>query len=208
MPDSRGNCDLPPLSLCSFDDRFRNLTTTSSHPGGEDHVTQQLTRQQIAWRVAQDLPEGSCVRLGSGMPSMVSDYVPAGRNVIFDSDHDLLDYSVLGADQVAENGDLANGDLPKGRQAPAAGAKHVLVMMEYFAKDGSARLVPKCTLPLTGKACVTTVYTDIAVLDLIAGKVWLRELIEGITLHTLQAETDVQLHVSPALKLLQGPAAG
>jgi 3-oxoadipate CoA-transferase beta subunit len=221
---------------------------------------QQLTRQQIAWRVAQDIPEGSYVNLGSGMPLMVSDYVPTGREIIFHSENGLLgigprqtaekkdmnlvnagnipvtllpggayfghtdsfvmvrgghlDYSVLGAYEVAENGDLANWDLPKGRKAPAVGgamdlavgAKHVLVMMEYFAKDGSAKIVPRCTLPLTGKACVTTVYTDIAVLDLVDGKVWLRELIEGITLQTLQAETDVQLHVSPKLALLDTPA--
>ncbi len=220
----------------------------------------QLTRQQIAWRVAQDIPEGSYVNLGSGMPLMVSDYVPAGREIIFHSENGLLgigprqtaekkdmnlvnagnipvtllpggayfghadsfvmvrgghlDYSVLGAYEVAENGDLANWDLPKGRKAPAVGgamdlavgAKHVLVMMEYFAKDGSAKIVPRCTLPLTGKKCVTTVYTDIAVLDLVDGKVWLRELIEGITLHTLQAETDVQLHVSPQLALLDTPS--
>lgn len=139
---------------------------------------------------------------------MVSDYVPAGREVVFHSENGLLgigprqtaevkdmnlinagnipvtllpggsffhhtdsfvmvrgghlDYSVLGAYEVAENGDLANWDLPKGRKAPAvggamdlaAGAKHVLVMMEYFAKDGSAKIVPQCTLPLTGLRCV------------------------------------------------------
>lgn len=222
----------------------------------------QLTRQQIAWRVAQDLPEGAYVNLGSGMPLLVSDYVPAGREIIFHSENGLLgigprqsgatkdlnlinagnvpvtllpggayfnqadsfvmvrggrlDYSVLGAYEVAENGDLANWDLPASRKAAAvggamdlaAGAKHVLVMMEYFAKDGRAKIVPRCSLPLTGKNCVTTVYTDIAVLDLVQGKVVLRELIEGITLHTLQAETEVQLHVAPQLRLLQAPALG
>ena len=125
-----------------------------------------------------------------------------------------IDITVLGAYQVAENGDLANWDLPAGRKAPAvggamdlaAGAKQVFVMMEYFAKDGSCKILPQCTLPLTGQECVTTIYTDIAVLDLINGKVVVRELIEGITLHTLQAETEVQLHVSPNLRLLQPPA--
>jgi 3-oxoadipate CoA-transferase beta subunit len=176
----------------------------------------QLTHQQIAWRVARDLPEGSHVNLGSGIPLMVSDYVPTGRKIIFHRENGLLhigprqigaplDYSVLGACQVGENGDLASRDLPAGHKAPAVDAKHVFVMMEYFAKDGSAKIVPKCTLPLTGQRCVTTIYTDIAVLDLIDGKVWLRELIEGITLYTLQAETEVQLRVSPMLRLLQVP---
>lgn len=220
---------------------------------------QQLTRQQIAWRVAQDLAEGSYVNLGSGMPLLVSDYVPQGREIIFHSENGLLgvgprqtgerkdmnlvnagnipvtllpggayfhhadsfvmvrgghlDYSILGAYEVAANGDLANWDLPQGRKAPAVGgamdlavgAKQLLVMMEYFAKDGRPKLVPRCSLPLTGQRCVTSIYTDIAVLDLKDGKVWLREIVEGITLHTLQAETDVQLHVAPDLRLLQAP---
>jgi 3-oxoadipate CoA-transferase beta subunit len=221
---------------------------------------QNLTRQQIAWRVAQDIPEGSYVNLGSGMPLMVSDYVPDTREVVFHSENGLLgigprqtqaikdmnlvnagnipvtllpggsffhhgdsfvmvrgghlDISVLGAYQVAQNGDLANWDLPQGRKAPAVGgamdlavgAKKVFVMMEYFAKDGSAKIVEQCNLPLTGLKCVTTIYTDIAVLDLIDGKVFVRELIEGITLNTLQAETDVELNVSPRLTLLTPPA--
>ncbi len=90
----------------------------------------------------------------------------------------------------------------------AVGAKQVFVMMEYFAKDGSAKIVEQCNLPLTGLKCVTTIYTDIAVLDLINGKVFVREIIEGITLHSLQAETDVELHVSEQLGLLKPPALG
>jgi 3-oxoadipate CoA-transferase beta subunit len=175
---------------------------------------QQLTPQQIAWRVAQDIPAGSRVSLGSGMPLMVSGYVPAGREITFYGATDLrggrVDYSVFGAHQVAENGDLASWDVPEDHKATAVSgatdAKHVLVMTEYFGKDGSARIVPRCTLPLTGQRCVTTIYTDIAVLDLIDGKFWLRELIEGITLQTLQAETDVMLHIAPELRLLQAPA--
>jgi len=222
-------------------------------------MSYSLSRQQIAWRVAQDITEGSYVNLSSGMPLMVADYVPAGREVIFHSENGLLgvgprqdrqpfdlnlinagnipvtllpggaffhhcdsfvlargghlDISVLGAYQVAENGDLANWDLPQGRKAPAVGgamdlavgAKKLFVMMEYFAKDGACKIVPQCTLPLTGQRCVTTIYTDIAVLDVVGGKVVLRELIEGITLHTLQAETPVELLVSPHLCLLQAP---
>jgi len=218
-----------------------------------------LNRHQIAWRVAQDIPGGAYVNLGSGMPILVAEYVPHGREVIFHSENGLLgvgprqtrepfdrnlinagnmpvtllpggaffhhgdsfvmvrgghiDISVLGAYQVAANGDLANWDLPGGRKTPAVGgamdlavgAKQVFVMMEYFAKDGSCKIVPECTLPLTGKGCVTTIYTDIAVLDLIDGKVILRELIEGISLQTLQAETDLELQVSPRLTLLSPP---
>jgi len=218
-----------------------------------------LNRHQIAWRVAQDIPGGAYVNLGSGMPILVAEHVPHGREVIFHSENGLLgvgprqtrepfdrnlinagnmpvtllpggaffhhgdsfvmvrgghiDISVLGAYQVAANGDLANWDLPGSRKAPAVGgamdlavgAKQVFVMMEYFAKDGSCKIVPECTLPLTGKGCVTTIYTDIAVLDLVDGKAVLRELIEGISLQTLQAETDLELQVSPRLTLLSPP---
>ena len=218
-----------------------------------------LNRHQIAWRVAQDIPGGAYVNLGSGMPILVAEHVPHGREVIFHSENGLLgvgprqtrepfdrnlinagnmpvtllpggaffhhgdsfvmvrgghiDISVLGAYQVAANGDLANWDLPGGRKTPAVGgamdlavgAKQVFVMMEYFAKDGSCKIVPACTRPLTGQGCVTTVYTDIAVLDLVDGRVILRELIEGISLQTLQAETDLELQVSPRLTLLSPP---
>jgi 3-oxoadipate CoA-transferase beta subunit len=125
-----------------------------------------------------------------------------------------IDITVLGAYQVAENGDLANWDLPLGGKAPAVGgamdlaigAKQVFVMMEYFAKDGSCKILPQCTLPLTGQGCVSSIYTDIAVLDITDDGVVVRELIEGITLHTLQMETPVQLQVSSQLRLLQAPA--
>ncbi|HTQ99713.1 MAG TPA: 3-oxoacid CoA-transferase subunit B [Candidatus Acidoferrum sp.] len=219
-----------------------------------------LDRQQIAWRVAQDIADGSYVNLGSGMPLAVADHIPDDREVIIHSENGLLgvgprqtaepydrnlinagnipvtlraggayfhhadsfmmvrgghlDVTVLGAYQVAENGDLANWDLPAGRKAPAVGgamdlavgAKKVFVMMEYFARDGSCKIVPQCTLPLTGRRCVTSIYTDLAVLDIVNGRVVVRELIEGITLHTLQAETPVMLHVSPRLRLLQPPS--
>jgi 3-oxoadipate CoA-transferase beta subunit len=220
---------------------------------------QQLNRRQIAWRLAQDIAEGAVVNLGAGMPLLVSDYLPADREIIIHSENGLLgigpkqrgpdfdmnqinagnvpvtlvpgasffhhadsfhmirgghiDICVLGAYQVAENGDLANWSLPQGEKAPAvggamdlvAGAKQTFVMMELFAKDGTPKLVPQCTLPLTGLGCVSTIYTDIAVFDLHAGKVQLREIIEGITLATLQAELDIEFTVSPALGLLTTP---
>jgi 3-oxoadipate CoA-transferase beta subunit len=81
-----------------------------------------------------------------------------------------LDVCVLGAFQVSERGDLANwhtgapGAIPAvgGAMDLAIGAKSVFVMMTLFAKDGSAKLVPACSYPLTGLACVSRVYTDVA----------------------------------------------
>jgi 3-oxoadipate CoA-transferase, beta subunit len=85
-----------------------------------------------------------------------------------------LDVCVLGAYQVAFNGDLANwttgrpDDIPAvgGAMDLAIGARQVFVMMTLFAKDGTPKLVPECTYPLTGVACVTRVYTDLATFDL------------------------------------------
>jgi 3-oxoadipate CoA-transferase beta subunit len=219
-----------------------------------------LNRRQIAWRLAQDIREGSVVNLGAGMPLLVADYIPDDREVIIHSENGLLgigprqagpgydmnqinagnvpvtllpggsffhhadsfhmirgghiDICVLGAYQVAENGDLANWSLPGGEKAPAvggamdlaAGARQTFVMMELFARDGTPKLLPRCTLPLTGTGCVTAIYTDMAVFDIRAGKVQIREIMEGITLSTLQSELDVELDISPALALLQTPA--
>jgi 3-oxoadipate CoA-transferase beta subunit len=85
-----------------------------------------------------------------------------------------LDVCVLGAFQVAFNGDLANwstgrpGDIPAvgGAMDLATGARHTFVMMTLFTKDGAPKLVPECTMPLTGLGCVSRVYTDLAVIDL------------------------------------------
>ncbi|MBW8793237.1 MAG: 3-oxoadipate CoA-transferase [Streptomyces sp.] len=90
-----------------------------------------------------------------------------------------LDVCVLGAYQVAFNGDLANwhtgrpGDIPAvgGAMDLAIGAKDVYVMMTLFAKNGSPKLVPACTYPLTGRGCVSRVYTDHGIFDLAGGEV-------------------------------------
>jgi 3-oxoadipate CoA-transferase beta subunit len=111
-----------------------------------------------------------------------------------------LDVCVLGAFQVAANGDLANwhtGDpdaIPAvgGAMDLAIGARSVFVMMTLFAKDGSPKLVPACTYPLTGVGCVDRVYTDLATFDLTADGVVVRETF-GITYDELAERLDVPL---------------
>ena len=111
-----------------------------------------------------------------------------------------LDVCVLGAFQVAANGDLANwhtGDpdaIPAvgGAMDLAIGAKRVFVMMTLFAKDGSPKLVPACTYPLTGVGCVDRVYTDLATFDLTADGVVVRETF-GISYDELAERLDVRL---------------
>jgi len=112
-----------------------------------------------------------------------------------------LDICVLGAFQVAGNGDLANWHTGAPDAIPAVGgamdlatgAKATWVMMEHTAKDGSPKLVERCTYPLTGLGCVKRVYTDLAVLEITPGGVRVREMAEGLTMAELQARTGVAL---------------
>lgn len=107
-----------------------------------------------------------------------------------------LDVCVLGAFQVSRYGDLANWHTGASDAIPAVGgamdlaigAKNVYVMMNLFAKDGTAKIVPKCTYPLTGVRCVSRVYTDYAIFDIdaTAGEVTVRETF-GITAATLKS---------------------
>jgi 3-oxoadipate CoA-transferase beta subunit len=111
-----------------------------------------------------------------------------------------LDVCVLGAYQVAANGDLANwhtgqpDDIPAvgGAMDLATGAKDVYVMMTLFTKKGEAKLVPQCTYPLTGLACVSRVYTDYAVFDIKPDGVHVLATY-GITLAELRDRVNVKL---------------
>ena len=111
-----------------------------------------------------------------------------------------LDVCVLGAFQVAANGDLANwhtgapGAIPAvgGAMDLAIGAKNTFVMMTLFARDGTPKLVPACTYPITGLACVSRVYTDLATFQLGPEGVYVTETF-GSTLAELARQLDVSL---------------
>ncbi len=111
-----------------------------------------------------------------------------------------LDISVLGAFQVAVNGDLANwhtgGDaIPAvgGAMDLAVGAKKTYVMMEHQTKSGESKLVAACSYPLTGVGCVARVYTDLATLDITPAGVKVVEMVAGLTLAELQSISGVPL---------------
>jgi 3-oxoadipate CoA-transferase, beta subunit len=117
-----------------------------------------------------------------------------------------LDICVLGAFQVAANGDLANwhtgepGAIPAvgGAMDLAIGAKKTWVIMEHTTKSGEPKIVPRCTYAITGLGCVSRVYTDLAVLDITAAGVVVREIVEGFDFAALQACTGVPLILSRA----------
>jgi 3-oxoadipate CoA-transferase beta subunit len=112
-----------------------------------------------------------------------------------------LDVAILGAYQIAQNGDLANWRVGS-KGVPAVGgamdlvhgAKRVAVITDHVTKDGKPKLVEACTFPLTGVGCVTRVYTSLAVIDIEGGKFILREKLNSMTFDDLQALTGAVLH--------------
>jgi len=208
---------------------------------------QRLDRDQMAARVARDIPEGAYVNLGIGLPTLVANHLPREREIFLHSengllgmgpapapgeeDYDLinagkqpvtllpggayfhhadsfammrgghLDICVLGAFQVSAGGDLANWHTGAADAIPAVGgamdlaigAKKTFVMMEHLTKTGESKIVECCSYPLTGIACVSRIYTDLAVIDITPQGLRVVETFNGLGLDALQRLTGVPL---------------
>ncbi len=123
-----------------------------------------------------------------------------------------LDVAILGALQVAQNGDLANWRVGS-KGVPAVGgamdlvhgAKQVFVITEHVTKNGEPKLVERCTFPLTGVGCITRIYTSHAVIDVANARFVLREKLAAMTVEDLQAMTGAPLHVEGAVADLVVP---
>ncbi len=119
-----------------------------------------------------------------------------------------IDLTVLGAMQVSEKGDLANWMIPGkmvkgmgGAMDLVAGAKRVVVTMEHCTRKGGLKVLKECTLPLTGKACVDLLITDLAVFEIERGKgMTLIELAPGVTEAEVREKTEADYAISPNLK--------
>jgi 3-oxoadipate CoA-transferase beta subunit len=114
-----------------------------------------------------------------------------------------LDLCVLGAFQVAENGDIANwatstenAPAVGGAMDLAAGARQLWVLMEHLTKTGESRLVRRCTYPLTAVGVVKRVYTNLGVFDVTPDGFFVREMVDGLTFDALQQVTDAPLRTA------------
>jgi len=205
-----------------------------------------LNKYQIAQRIAKELQDGFYVNLGIGIPTLVANYIPAGMDVVLQSENGLLgmgpfpiegdedadlinagkqtittlpgsslfdsamsfgmirsgkiNLTVLGAMEVSENGDIANWKIPGkmvkgmgGAMDLVASAKNIIVAMMHTNPAGESKLLKKCTLPLTGLACVKKIVSDLGVIEITANGFRLLERAPGVTVEEIISKTAAPL---------------
>lgn len=218
-----------------------------------------LSRNQMAWCAAQDIPDGAFVNLGIGMPEKVAEYLPDDRDVIYHSENGILgmgptppddeidlelinagkkpvteiegasyfhhadsfamirgghiDICILGAMQIAQNGDLANWSTGAPDAIPgvggamdlAVGAKSVIVLTDHVTRNGDPKLVDQCTYPLTGLKCVTRIYSSLGIIDVTNERFVVQALAPGVSFDALQERTGCELIKGTSIRTIECP---
>lgn len=215
-----------------------------------------LDKIGIAKRIAREIQDGYYVNLGIGIPTLVSNYIPAGMNVVLQSENGLLgmgpfplegeedadyinagkqtittvagssifdsamsfgmirarkvDLTILGAMEVAENGDIANWKIPGkmvkgmgGAMDLVASAKNIIVAMQHVNKANESKLLKRCTLPLTGVACVKKIVTELAVIDVTPQGFKLLETAPGVSVDQVKNATEGRLVIEGQIPEMQ-----
>lgn len=215
-----------------------------------------LDKFGIAKRIAKELRDGYYVNLGIGIPTLVANYIPAGMDVILQSENGLLgmgpfpvesevdpdlinagkqtvtmlkgsslfsssdsfamirgghvDLTVLGAMEVDQEGDIANWKIPGklvkgmgGAMDLVASTDNIIVAMMQTNPKGESKLLAKCTLPLTGKKCITRVLTDLGFYEIRDGAFHLFEIAPDVTVEEIKAKTAGKLIISDNLKKIE-----
>src|SRR3990172_4367641 len=171
-------------------------------------------------RAAKEFQDGMVVNLGVGIPTLCSNFIPAGREVIFHSENGIIGFGAIVTDPDEADENLINAGVQPVRPRPGMAivdhaesfviirggqdlafcAKKVMAVMTHTTREGQQKIVKDLTSPITAPACVDLIVTDIAVIEVTPEGLVLREVTPAWTADEVQALTEPQLIISPDLK--------